>query len=883
MNKSICNLKVVLISNNNYGDGLPKLEGANYITEKLYDYFCYVVNDRINDIIFMKDIRHSDATKRLYEFIMNEVGEKDIFLFYFCGHGKISPNNSSELILAMQDTCKETFDSIGIQLNNLIRKVKMKKNSGFICILDCCHSGVVINNAEKENLINCDFINNETVFISSVKGTLSSYEEKFENKKMPVFSYYLWKSFIQECDSDEKWFSIAEIFNKAKSHMVGDGIDKIEPQIACTNSLCSEKIFPAFSNRNSKDNLLDVIDWRITSECNCKCGMCYACNDKNQVENLSENQIDIIIDKICQLNCKSICISGGEPTKFDYFEYIVRKLYEKGFSIFLSTNGYKYMDYRSEIEKCIVKLSLPLDGYDIESNCKNGRDENSFNYVKNILEYYKNRDCSFPIKISTVLTRETNNIDHLSGILTFLKGYKISIWKIYEFIPENRGARNDRKYETSTGLREVHSWIKRKKSDCDFKIELVERKERNAAYFIIQANGDVIIPLEDDRSKTVIDKKVGNIIFDDNSTIIRKWNSFVDTDNYYNNVKLRKIKQIYWLKPLTKKILYNILSKDTIPSSEELSNELCVDKETIEDEIYSLYEHRIIKKIIPIINLKMFGISTYLATLEFVKYVSYPEGYIESYLCYNAHIGWVTKCENNTYRIAIFANEKKEVINILQNIRDDLNKEVQYEIYDLKCSYAIREKNLFLDEQSILINPDMYNSNEVKISDTVKLSYDEFYALKQIEDLRKPLKENIDKKAFLNNFIRISNSITTLKEKGIIEQISISLDTRLLGYDWYIVFVQVSNDKINDLIEFLRSSFSNITHINSFIPNNSNMNLDFEVHTLSFAEVNKVIQIITQKFGDIVTGKLKIIRECKFSFLPHSVSDIIMKKYTKGN
>lgn len=326
MNKSNFNLKVVLISNNDYGDGLPKLEGANYITEKLYDYFCIIVNDCVKDIILMKDINHSDATKKLYNFIEIEVGEKDIFLFYFCGHGKISPNNSSELILAMQDTCKETIDSVGIHINDLIAKIKRKKNSGFICILDCCHSGVVINNVEKSNAINCEVINNQMVFISSVKGALDSYEEEIDNKKLPIFSYYLWKSFIQECDIDKKWYSISEIFNKTKCHMAGDGIVKIEPQIAYENSLFSEKIFPVVSNRNNVDVLLDVIDWRITSQCNCKCGMCYACDDNNTTKELSEEQIDLIIDKIYQLNCKSICISGGEPTKVDNFEYIIRKL-----------------------------------------------------------------------------------------------------------------------------------------------------------------------------------------------------------------------------------------------------------------------------------------------------------------------------------------------------------------------------------------------------------------------------------------------------------------------------------------------------------------------------------------------------------------------------
>lgn len=887
MGKSFYNLKVALISNNKYDDGLKDLEGANFIAEKLNKYFCSAVNDSDKDIINMQNIKNSEGTKLLFDFIKKHINKDDIFLFYYCGHGKILSNDPSELILAMSDTSVETFESIGIKFSDLTKKITEAKIDKFICILDCCCSGTVVKNAEKDITFSKNVINDNRVYISSVKGTLDSYEIEVEKEKnkVPFFSYYLWKSFIEESDDGKTWFSVDQIFEKTKKYMNMENNNLgMEPQISRKNSLCSEKIFPCINYKHDFEDLLDVIDWRITSRCDNLCGMCYACNDNNLTKEIPIDKIESVMDKISNLNCKSICVSGGEPTIVNHFEKVIQGLYNRGFSIFLSTNGYKYFEHRNEIEQCIDKLSLPLDGYDEYSNRKNGRNEDSFKNVKKVLDYYQKHKHSFPIKISTVLTRNTNDINHLKALLSFLKGYDISIWKIYEFIPENRGVANISCLETS-GINKVKNWINTVKKDCNFKIELVRREKRNAAYFIIQPNGDVIIPIEDKNKKIVFDKKVGNIIDEENiNSIIHKWSMYVDKENYFTNMKLRKIKQKYWLKPSTKKILYTLLSKDTIPSLEEIAEELRVDLKIIKDEIYALYERRIIKRIIPIINLKMFKINTFLATLKFAKYATYPEGYIDEYLSYNAHIGWITKCEKKTYRIAIFAYNKQNAIDILTNIQTHLNKEVQYEFHDLKCSYAIRERNLFSDEHRHHVSADMYNSNVINVHDDIKISYEEFYALKQIEVLRKPLKENLDEKSFLVNYINLSSNINSLMKKGVIEQISISLDTRLLGYEWYIIFVQISNSKIEELINYLRVNFNNVTHINSLIPYNSNnCNLDFEVHVLSLAEVEKIVQEINTEFGEIVTTRLKIIQECVFSFLPHFVSDVILKKYVENN
>ncbi len=886
MIKTKYNLKIALVSNNQYGEDLNNLHGANKITEEICNCFKSFVSHPEEDIIFLKDINHTDAINKLYPFI-DKAGtqENNVFLFYFCGHGKISYNNISELKLALKDTSSHNFDSIGISFNTLINKIKNSNIKRFIVIIDSCCSGLINETMGDEQIsINDELLLEGAVYISSVKGVLPAFEEDIDGEKIPWFSYCFWKAFAEEMKSKSS-FCIDDVFSKTFNLVSNKKKLGMVPQISTNNYLNRENIF---ANLNATSNVynetLDVIDWRITFNCNNHCPVCYACSDDKSFD-LSEEQIDIIINKLSKIQCNSICISGGEPTCSEHFEHIVQKLFEKNFSIFLSTNGTKFMHYREEIESCIEKLSLPLDGYDEKSNTINGRNSDSFNHVKEILEYYQKNKPHFPIKISTVLTKKTSKINHLQKIYDFLSQYDIFIWKIYEFIPENRGSKNKNNYTISkTKVRDVQNWINGKKDQCNFKIELVKRKNRDSAYFIIQPNGDIIIPKEDETSETVVEERLGNIIEENFDLIIQKWNEVVNKDNYFSNIKLRKINQSYLLLPHEKDLLYSILSENELPSLEKLSKIFSTETQEIESQINLLYEHRIIKNIIPIVNLKMFKIKTYLATLYFSKFVTYPEGHLEEYLCYNSHIGWVTKCDNNTFRIAIFVKESVEPQVILDKIKKDLNYDVKYEIYDLNCSYSIGEQKLFYNVQNCnLEGISKYNSNEQceqLHKEETMITYEEFFALKQIEELRKPLKENVDKKTFLKSCIEINKKIDSLKNKGIIERLSVILDTRLLGYNWYIIFVSISNEEMPELIEYLITNFNNVTHINSLKPYTSDWNLDFEVHVSSNAELEKIYEAIEQRFDESkLKPALRIFKECKFSFLPHSVADIILSDY----
>lgn len=885
MVKTNYRLRIFLVSNDKYGNGLENFEGVNCTTEQVFEFFKNFVSDPEKDIIHLKNVNHTDTINSLYDFIDESSAYKDcIFLFYFCGHGKISYNKISELILASNDTTINNFDAVGIPFSKITEKVKRSNIKRSIFIIDSCCSGFINDTAMGDNKLDLnekDMIEG-SIYISSVKGASPAFETTISEKKVPWFSYCFYKTLQQEQKSA---YSMKDIFIKVQQLIKKRDDLGMEPQIFSKNFLEDENIF---FNRNistlPSQSSLDVIDWRITSDCDNNCPVCYACND-NKHEDLNEEQIDTIIEKLTNNNCKSICISGGEPTKSKNFDIIMHKLYKNGFSIFLSTNGYKYMCYRDEIEQYIDKLSLPLDGYDAESNKANGRNENSFSNVIDILNFYQENSHRFPIKVSTVLTKKTFNNEYIEKMSELLSKYNINIWKIYEFIPENRGKNNKKNYTVTTQkVRQVQDWIKKNKTKFKFRIELVKRESRDSAYFIIQPNGEVIIPIEEQQKGIVNEKSVGNILNDNFDSILKNWETFVKKDKYFSNIKLRKIKQTYLLTPTEKNLLYNIISGKQPPSLEELSNSISENIDDIEKQISLFYEHRIIKNIIPIVNLNLFGIKTFLATLYFSKYIDYPEDYIEDYLCYNAYIGWVTKCENNTFRIAIFAKEHMDAVNILEKIIKDLNDGLEYEIHDLNCSFSIGEEQLFSIQKNVEKSEGVskYNSNERCGNHDIKLSSEEYYTLKQIETLRKPLKENIDNKMFFMSSVGINKNIDSLQKKGILEQLSVILDTRLLGYSWYIIFVKIPDSQISDFVDYLKNNFNNITHINSFIPNSSQWNLDFEIHVSSFAEVNEIRERIEQTFNEIETNPpLKIIKECKFSFLTHSVSDIILNQYVE--
>ncbi|MDR2720450.1 MAG: radical SAM protein, partial [Nitrososphaerota archaeon] len=419
-----------------------------------------------------------------------------------------------------------------------------------------------------------------------------------------------------------------------------------------------------------------IVDWRITSLCTGQCGFCYAANE---LTHINVTDVNKVVDAICSTNCETVCITGGEPLIEPEFAItIMKELKKHNLDIYLSTNGTNYINYINDIEPLIAKLSLPLDGFSVKTNQVNGRLADSFDRVKNILQLYNNRSHSFPIKVATVLTKQNKTIEHFTNMYNFLKDYKIDLWEIYQFIPESRGSVNQEQYAVSDEewcdfYRSLQPILDRDARDRCFKVFFSGRKERNAAYFIVQPDASVIIPL-DDLSTSCEEKNIGNLLTDDIDNIRKEWLKQVNINNVRGLGDVRTLTQSTQKQfdEVDRTILYE-LDKNPLQNNDSLSKVMStfnVNANDVGTRIDRLYQSRVIKKVIPIVNILHFKFNIYLYTLLF-KAKSPLNEIINGLEC-DENIAWIAECydldktkhQSKMVRFAVFAKSNAIAIDV---------------------------------------------------------------------------------------------------------------------------------------------------------------------------------------------------------------------------
>lgn len=877
-------IKLFFVANSKYKN-LEDLSGVENSAKNIYQFFAENICKK-NNIVFIEN-KDSNYVKEQFNYFIDNVDKDDLCIFYFCGHGFLIEPNYNDLLMATSDTDKSTVKlQIGFPYSLLHTNIQQSSIKKSIIIIDSCYSGKAIQNMGDGNIFklgnkNCP---DGSVVISSTSSNKLSFVTEIKGKKYAGFSYYLWKTLCEKSNTVESFRSIKDVFNKTKDYIKNDKVlsKLMEPQIYSLNSLIDYKFIPYSQNR-AKFSRLEVIDWRITSNCNNSCGFCYAtkgCND------LSKNDIDKVLTKINQLDCSTICITGGEPSLNKNFCYIIEQLYNSQHSIYLSTNGTCYFDNKDKIEKYLDKLSLPLDGYCNENNTINGRNGNSFNEVLKILDYYKKTPHKFSIKISSLLSKKNNNPEHFRKMYNLLKEYPIDIWKIYEFIPESEGIKNKKEFELKRNISRIELEIKELRGKSKFKIELVKRKERDAAYFIIQPDASVMIPTENTNSGTVEEANIGNMLEDDINDILDNWYKKVKYDNYFKNLRVRDFKRPIILDKLHKDVLYQIISANGLPSLELIASNMNTDIKEIGMAFDNLYNYRIVKNTIPIIKLEYFNLKKYLVTLKMKNTTRLSKKHIAEILCFNDHIGWISEFENGNFRISIFAKELHDVDNMVNEIgekylSEDLDDFTSQEITN---AYAFGEERLLNPESSNVKNE--YIKENIIPKNKIFLNQKQYNVLVNFKLINKATIENINGSVYFDEEIDIVNVINELKDIGVIEKLFPIIDTKLIGYSWYLIFVKLkSYQKKLDKIAFsnyLVSKFNSVTHINCFANevNTEKYIMDFEVHVKSYAELEYIIDEISKDYDNIYLYEpIKIIQEHKFDFTTKTVLETIYDNY----
>lgn len=655
-----------------------------------------------------------------------------------------------------------------------------------------------------------------------------------------------------------------------------------------------------------------TIDWRITSKCNNSCPFCYASAQKKE---LSELEIDKIFNKLSVINPDHICITGGEPTLSKNFDYIIKKAIQYHYNIYLSSNGTNFFEKTIYYLDSLSKLSLPLDGYDVESYSINGRNSNGFENIKKILDYLKeNPNYRCKVKITTMITAKNKNPEFFEKMLSFLRKYPIDIWKIYQFIPEGKGANYYSEYYISDNdynlveqnLNEIcHD------DDPNFIIDFAKRSQRQAAYFIIQPDGTVMIPVEQN-DLLVEEIMIGDLKDGDITEIVKKWNQYINLDNYEKNIKRRG--PGFALDTIDQHLISEI-DHDPLATDEQLKNKINsilnsdYSLQYIKNRIDILFNKNVIKQIIPVMNTTSFGLGIHLANLTFENGIGKKDLIID-YLKNFPYTVWLVHCEaldskmryiesQHLYiRIGLLVRYDNDKIcndsdltmkDLLGIIRNDFKE------FKVMCEEDNVYKKYIREQKFILDNEEKYFSyDKVILSSncTKKVSSKEYLVLKCLADLGKCGRISYDVLSAQTNLSipKLKAIIEKLKNDKIINKFQVVLNMEVIDHVWYLYFIRLKNnyrddyyiDEINK-IENENSQDSvltrKITHINCL--NKGNWDLDFEIKIRNNNEKTRFDEFLNRKFGKIVDEfkVYHILKEYKFEFLTPLIFDRIKIKH----
>lgn len=669
----------------------------------------------------------------------------------------------------------------------------------------------------------------------------------------------------------------------------------------------------------------DIIDWRITASCNQSCAYCYATDYKNGAMSCNVADDEKIIKKITEIGCDTVCISGGEPLIDDNGNrayQIIKKLKDNGLNIFLSTNGTNYMELekRYNIGSLLSKLSMPLDGYDKESSKINGRGEDSFECVKDILDKfqisYNNGERIPTIKVSTVITKKNiQNYDYWAKLCKFICDYKgvIKLWKIYDFIPENRGKNN--KEDLAYSIDEFKKFEKivedMRDEQRDIPIEIVSRNSRSLIYFIICPNGNVIIP--EDNGDETIEQVLGNILNDNINQIICSWSTKIKQcrSKIYSKGRNINIKRSVYEDDVSRKLLTMIADKartGELYSREEIinaiANESMENIDSVSRKLDSLLQGTspVIKEIIPLIKLSHIGFNDFLVNLEILSSSNeyQLDDIVETIICRNTAVGWCAHykqvnvqdnaCkENHILRLSVFASNVDncrrhidEIVNQLEQfqlivkVQDIANVSEQYVAYDR----MVKQRDYVLDGRELNnVNDEHKNLHITESEKKVLKAMSTFCGTNNLclETLVKYLTSRENEKRFIamrDDRIKreLKNDIDSLRDKELISAFQLVINPSKLGLHSFLVFYKLAINKgnyqqIKDEVKEYLKDIKEVSHFNIMAIGRWNVDVEIQVQTCGgFANIDALIE---NKFSTQIEERqyLELVKEYKFTFL----------------
>ncbi len=278
---------------------------------------------------------------------------------------------------------------------------------------------------------------------------------------------------------------------------------------------------------------IEVVDWKIIGTCNLRCLHCYGPPKTDTA--LPLEKLLAIIDKFKLLKIKWVVLTGGEPLLVQNIETVFRHLNQHNIKIALSTNTTYFRKFQPSIEKYVSSLNIPIDGSTPEIHAKSRKDTASYHSAADVLKFYLENPENKPelLRVGTVFSK-ANQGDFIN-IARLLEPYEsiISTWKIYELMNSDthldlRAPILHEHANFELEMEELHST-----GLLSSKILVSRASSRNKAYFMLNPQGQVVVPTNLDGIST--DMPAGDFLWTPTDKLLARWQTMVSTENYNSN------------------------------------------------------------------------------------------------------------------------------------------------------------------------------------------------------------------------------------------------------------------------------------------------------------------------------------------------------------
>jgi MoaA/NifB/PqqE/SkfB family radical SAM enzyme len=255
-----------------------------------------------------------------------------------------------------------------------------------------------------------------------------------------------------------------------------------------------------------------LLDFRITSNCNLGCDLCYR---NPGIKDSSLLSVLHVIERMHKMGFRRIGFTGGEPTSREDYITLIEYAKQMGFMTYLSTVGHRFIMDHERLNPVLDWVGMPVDGIDkrINTDIRSDKMSNQHRVIKNILNWLPGASNRINIKLTTVVSQL--NINQLSEIVRWVESLpcEIQAWRFYQYCPLGVGKENREKLEIRKDVFTLKMDML-KKQHTGMPISWASFEDRDKANVVMEPNFDIIIP--DGENYTIL----GNMLTDSPEKII---------------------------------------------------------------------------------------------------------------------------------------------------------------------------------------------------------------------------------------------------------------------------------------------------------------------------------------------------------------------------